>query len=279
MTAMPLFMDIHGSIDGVSPDEVYNAHVLDLQTRAKYGVEYLTYWFNTGGGKVFCLVQAPDRESCERVHREAHGLVADEIIEVQRRDVDTFMHLNEDQFPNPQTLVDGSGALDTAFRTIMFTDIAGSTPLTHELGDEAVLRIIRAHDDVVRNCVDGHRGRIVKHTGDGAMASFISASRAVECAMAIQREIAGLAAGAGAPLAVKIGLSAGEPVEHSNDIFGVTVQLARRVCDYGAAGEILAANVVKELCAGKLFQFADRGLTALKGFPEPVLLHEVIWSE
>lgn len=276
---MPLFMDIHNNVTGASPDEVYNAHILDLKLQAKYGVEYLTYWYNQHGGKVFCLVHAPDRESCERVHREAHGLVADEIIEVQRRDVDTFMHLNADQFPEPQTLTDSGGTLDTAFRTIMFTDIAGSTPLTQQLGDAAALRVIRAHDDVVRNCVDGHRGRIVKHTGDGAMASFVSASRAVECAIAIQRAIAETAASAGAPIGVKIGMSAGEPVEDANDIFGVTVNLARRVCDASAAGEILAANVVKELCAGKLFQFVERGPTPLKGFDAPVHLHEVVWSQ
>ena len=109
------------------------------------------------------------------------------------------------------------------------------------------------------------------------MASFLSASRAVECGMEIQRALEQAASNLDAPIGLKIGLSAGEPVEDCDDIFGVTVQLARRVCDYGGAGQILTANVVKELCAGKQIRFNDVGAVALKGFDDPVSLHEVIW--
>jgi 1,4-alpha-glucan branching enzyme len=80
---MPLFMDIHEHVDGLTADAVADAHRMDLETQQRYDVEYLKYWFNEEEGKVFCLVRAPDRESAERVHREAHGLVADQIIEVR----------------------------------------------------------------------------------------------------------------------------------------------------------------------------------------------------
>lgn len=80
---MPLFMDIHKKVDGLTTDAVAQAHKKDLETQKKYGVNYLKYWFNEKDGKVFCLVEAPDRESAIKVHREAHGLVADEIIEVK----------------------------------------------------------------------------------------------------------------------------------------------------------------------------------------------------
>ena len=80
---MPLFMDTHGHIEGLTADAVAHAHEADLKTQTKYGVKYLRYWFDEGSGKVFCLVEAPNKEAAIAVHREAHGLVADEIIEVK----------------------------------------------------------------------------------------------------------------------------------------------------------------------------------------------------
>ncbi len=80
---MPLFMDIHHHVDGLTGQAVAGAHARDLEVQGQYGVNYLKYWYDEGTGKVFCLVEAPDKETAERVHREAHGLVADEIIEVR----------------------------------------------------------------------------------------------------------------------------------------------------------------------------------------------------
>ena len=80
---MPLFMDIHHHVDGLTADAVAGAHQADLNTQAKYGVKYLRYWFDEESGKVFCLVEAPSKDAAIAVHREAHGLVADEIIEVK----------------------------------------------------------------------------------------------------------------------------------------------------------------------------------------------------
>ena len=80
---MALFMDVH-SMDGeVSVDDVAKAHAADLQTQEPHGVNYLRYWVDEGNGKIFCLVDAPDATAAETVHREAHGLVADEIFQVQ----------------------------------------------------------------------------------------------------------------------------------------------------------------------------------------------------
>lgn len=81
---MPLFMDIHNKVEGLTADAVRHAHEADVQTQTKYDVEYLQYWFDESSGKVFCLVDAPDAETAAKVHREAHGLEADEIIEVRQ---------------------------------------------------------------------------------------------------------------------------------------------------------------------------------------------------
>ena len=80
---MPLYMDIHHKVEGLTADAVMHAHEADVQTQEKYGVKYLKYWFDEGSGKVFCLVEAPNKEAAAAVHREAHGLEADEIIKVQ----------------------------------------------------------------------------------------------------------------------------------------------------------------------------------------------------
>jgi hypothetical protein len=80
---MPLFMDVHNHIEGLTAEAVAGAHQADLKTQEKYGVKYLKYWFNEGTGQVFCLVDAPNKEAAIAVHREAHGLVADALIEVK----------------------------------------------------------------------------------------------------------------------------------------------------------------------------------------------------
>ena len=107
------------------------------------------------------------------------------------------------------------------------------------------------------------------------MASFPTASGALECAVAIQR---GFALHGEADLAVRIGLNAGEPVSEEQDLFGTTVQLARRICDHAEAGQILVSNVVRELSAGKGFLFADIGEIVPKGFEDAVRLYEVRWT-
>jgi hypothetical protein len=81
--AMPLYMDVHRKVDGATPEAVAQAHERDLETQGPYGVQYERYWLDATTGTIFCLVQAPSKEIAERVHREAHGLVADHLVEVK----------------------------------------------------------------------------------------------------------------------------------------------------------------------------------------------------
>jgi hypothetical protein len=80
---MPLYMDIHRNVEGLTPEAVADAHKKDLEVQDEYGVKYHRYWYNDETGEVFCLSEAPSKEAAEAVHREAHGLTADEIIEVR----------------------------------------------------------------------------------------------------------------------------------------------------------------------------------------------------
>ena len=80
---MPLYLDTHKHIEGLTADAVAGAHARDLEVQGKHGVSYLRYWFDEATGKVYCLAEAPTADACAAVHREAHGLMADEIIQVQ----------------------------------------------------------------------------------------------------------------------------------------------------------------------------------------------------
>jgi class 3 adenylate cyclase len=163
--------------------------------------------------------------------------------------------------------------------TVLFTDMEGSTTLTQRLGDAKAQEVLRTHNTIVRDALKAHNGSEIKHTGDGIMASFASASRALECAIAMQTAFAEHNESAGEPIRVRIGLNAGEPIAEEKDLFGTAVIIAARIAAQAAGGEILVANVVRELAAGKGFLFADRGETALRGFEDPVRLYQVRWRE
>jgi class 3 adenylate cyclase len=163
--------------------------------------------------------------------------------------------------------------------TILFTDVEGSTVLTERLGDTKAREVLRAHERIVREALQAHGGAEVKAMGDGFMASFASATRALECAIAMQRAFAAHNEAADAPIRVRIGLNAGEPIAEQEDLFGTAVNMAARIAAQAAGGEILASDVVRQLVAGKGFLFADRGETVLRGFEDPARLYEVRWRE
>jgi class 3 adenylate cyclase len=157
--------------------------------------------------------------------------------------------------------------------------VEGSTALTQRLGDAKAREVLRAHERIVREALRAHGGAEVKAMGDGFMASFSSATRALECAIATQRAFAEHNESAEEPIRVRIGLNAGEPIAEEADLFGTAVNLAARIAAQAAGGEILVANVVRELAAGKGFLFVDRGEVALRGFEDPVRLYEVRWGD
>jgi class 3 adenylate cyclase len=160
--------------------------------------------------------------------------------------------------------------------TIMFTDIEGSTSLTQRLGDAAAQRIVREHDDTVRKALGSYLGKEIKHTGDGIMASFFSASRAVGCALQIQGTFAVRnITNPEDAVRVRVGLNAGEPIPQGKDLYGTSVQLARRLCDRAEPGQVVVSDVVRQLVAGKGFVFENLGAETLKGFNEPVTLFRV----
>ena len=268
---MPLFLDRH-DLTGATADAVAAAHDQDLEIQARYGVDYLTYWFDYDRQHAFCLASGPDRDAVMAVHREGHGLVANEVIAVDGAEVQRFLGPLQQHAP-------GEAYVETAFRTIVFTDIVGSTRLTQQLGDRAAMELVRLHDRIARGAVERHGGSEVKHTGDGLMASFRSVAAALEAAVAIQRSLADHNRTATHALEVRIGIAAGEPVVENDDLFGAAVQLAARLCDRAASSSILVSGAVRDLAIGKQFAFARRGRLTMKGFDEPVGVFEVGWRD
>lgn len=270
---MPLYVDIH-SIDPDTPwEDIAKAHYADTQIQSDYSVEYLKYWFNKDCGKLFCLVDAPDAESARCVHEHAHGLVAEKLIEVDPDLIDGFMG-NAEVNDAGAALMPGATSpteRDSGVRSVLFTDIANSTEMTSRFGDRATMAMLTVHDGIVRNALRDNEGREVKHTGDGIMAAFILAANAVRFACQVQEALqAHNLSEPEFPVMVRIGISAGEPVEHANDLFGSTVQLAARLCARAEPGQVLVSTLVAELCDDESLRFSETQGVQLKGFDQDV---------
>jgi class 3 adenylate cyclase len=270
---VPLYIDRHDNVDG-SAEDIAAAHERDVEAQGKYGVTYLTYWFDPDAGTVFCLADGPNKEAVENVHRDAHGETACAMVEIP-----SGMPLEK----LLGALPDQSGEraeITPAVRAILFTDLCDSVAQTQALGDDGHVQLLREHDEIVRSQLAAHQGREVKHTGDGIMASFTSVASAVACAIGVQQKLAVRNQDATTPLDVRIGISAGEPVTTENDdLFGAAVQLASRLSSVGSAGAIIASVAVRELCIGKGFSFSEQGPLELKGMGEPVHAYAVTWHE
>jgi class 3 adenylate cyclase len=265
---MPLYMDRH-NVPGATAQDVAAAHVKDLELGPEYGVQFISYWFDPQAGAAFCFANAPSTDVMEAVHAASHGLVPAEIIGVSEADVMRFLgRIHE---PESDT------ELTSPFRTILFTDLEGSTTLLDSLGQAEFVPLLREHDLMIRRALVMWRGREVKHTGDGFLASFVDVTDALQCSLAVTRSFdERLLADSGPALKVRIGLAAGEPVDHNDDIFGAAVTLANRICAAAVPGHVLVSDVVHDLGVGHGFIFDGGSDRLLKGFSHPAHLYELI---
>ena len=167
-----------------------------------------------------------------------------------------------------------------ATATIMFTDIVGSTGIMERLGDRAGRKLMSLHDDIVRHEVVAHEGVEVKSLGDGFMLTFRSVARSLACAVAIQRDLAIYnKRNANARIAVRMGLSVGEPIRDSEDLFGMSVIMAARISAIAKGGQILASQIAYALASSSGdFRFKPLGSVELKGVPGRNEVYEVLWD-
>lgn len=176
--------------------------------------------------------------------------------------------------------------LDRAYRprmtvrptVILFTDMEGSTSTTVRMGDARAQEIVRTHNAIIRRGLEGRGGRVVKSTGDGVMAEFNAVSQAINSAIDIQRLLqAHNDERPDSGIRVRMGINAGEPLSEDDDLHGIVVSTAARICEQASGGEILVSNVVRELASGKGLEFSDAGPFDLKGLDEPVRLYHVVF--
>jgi class 3 adenylate cyclase len=269
---MPIYMDRHFSIDATRT-AIKVAHERDLKIQDKHGVKFLTYWFDEDRCTTFCLVDAPNKEAIQEAHDEAHGGVPHEIVEVDPQVVEAFLGRVND--PAPSTASDEI-ELDSAFRVIMFTDLKDSTLMTTMYGDSKALHLLHIHNALTRNALRAHNGTEVKHTGDGIMASFKSVANSINCALNIQEAFnTHNLANPDEALHVRIGISAGEPIEEEGDLFGSAVQMAARLCSHAEPNQILAAQIVRDQCVDMDQRFVPKDEASMKGFNQKIIFYEV----
>jgi class 3 adenylate cyclase len=271
---MPIFMDRHDLRDATA-EAVAAAHQEDLKVQAHHACRSLTYWYDEQRGTAFCLIEAPTEAAVRALHRHAHGLIPNVIVEVNPSTVSSFLG----RVTDPEGVA-GKPIREAGFRAIMFTDMANSTEITNSLGDAKAQSVLAKHHEIVRHALLAHEGREVDRAGDGFLTCFASVSQAVACAVTVQKAFHtyNLSGAAPVKIQVRIGLGAGEPLTDGDTLFGATVNLTARICASADPGQILAARVVRELCSGKSFAFKPYGEINLKGFPDPVELHEVDWA-
>ncbi len=217
--------------------------------------------------------------SMEMTRRLASGIPNAKLVVVEGKLTEAVDQVQAavDEFLGdaPAVVRERSGpSTPSSLLTVLFTDLVGHTDMMSRLGDEAGRDVLREHERITREVLKANGGTEVKTMGDGFMASFGSVTKAVECAIALQRAFAERE---GEPLNVRVGLNAGEPIEEDGDLFGATVILASRIAAKAGGGEILVADTVRGLCSGKGFLFSDRGEFVAKGFEEPVRVYEVGW--
>ena len=241
---MPIFMDLH-IVPGVTAKEVAEAHLLDVKIQERYCCKAMTYWIDEDKGSVFCLIEAPDKESVREMHEKAHGLIPHEIIPVNTDVVKAFLGRikdPEDAIRQPDT--DLKVFSDPAFRIILVTKAIDARVLQHALGKDRTKELLLLYSTIIREQSRMYGGSEVYMREEGFVISFTSGMRAMECAVAIQKKLQSTAALIG----LRVSLHAGVPVNNKgNSIFGTTIRFGQFLCSIGKGSQIIMTSIVRNL--------------------------------
>jgi AraC-like DNA-binding protein len=243
-------MDVH-IVPGVKAKDVAEAHRWDLFHQHEFGCNCMTYWIDEARESIFCLIEAPDKQSVEELHGKAHGLIPGKIIEVNSGVVESFLGRIYD--PSDAKISDDGLKVfaDPSFRILLVTKTTDPVLLKHQYGDEQAGELLSTHNNIIRKNILQHGGREVEHEGNGFVVSFASASEAAACALSIREQMPDPVL---TQIDLKMALNAGEPLEKSELLFGDTIQFATNMCRIAKDGKIAIASPVKELIADDLFQ-------------------------
>lgn len=238
---MPIYMDLHIT-PGVTAREVAEAHLLDVKIQDTYCCKAMTYWMDEDKGHVFCLIEAPDKESVREMHAKAHGLIPHEIIVVNPEIVKAFLGRIQDPekaIVQPETKLKVFN--DTAFRTILLTKTMDTRLLHHRMGKERAQELLLLYSTIVREQSRNYGGSEVYGREEGFVISFTSHTQALDCALAIQKRLVNAAS----LVQLNIALHAGVPVNNDESIFGSTIRFAQFLCGFSKQGQVIMSAVVR----------------------------------
>lgn len=274
---MPLFMDLHKASDyDVKPtiEEIKRNHIADLRTQAKYGVNFIQYWVNEDAGLVFCLMEAPNKESCIATHQEAHGNIACNVIELSGGDYKVFMgESNANEF---DIAISTDGTFDSGSRSILATDIIYLAGAAHP-------------HKIFKAIVERFKGRDVNFDGGKIITVFDSPAQAIACARTVLQELDNRKHEL---LELRMGISLGNPVTDRPRIFADAIQQAAWLCDIAREREVsvcartmaIAKTIIAETNADSSnFKFLtpvdERLLHSFMTTIEPALFNEKMTLE
>ena len=266
-------MDVH-IVPGVKARDVAEAHRKDLLHQEEYDCKCMTYWIDEERENIFCLIEAPCKDAVEEMHRRAHGLIPNKIIEVSSTLVESFLGRIYDP-AEAETSDDGLKIFsDPSFRILLVTKIADPVLLQYKFGIEKAKELLNLHTNIVRKNLLRFGGREVEHGGHGFIISFVSAAKAVSCALAIQKDMQDADADA---IRFRIGINAGEPVGKTNKLFGDTIQLAGNLCTIAKNFQVAIASSVKELVSKDYFQNRENNFLTLA--PQDEIFLELLFHK
>jgi AraC-like DNA-binding protein len=237
-------MDRHDGLNATAKS-LAEAHQLDLQVQNKFGCKARTYWYDEGKQIAFCLIEAPDKKAVENMHRNSHGLVGNQIIEVQSDIVEYFLG----RISDPHSVKTSEQFInESAFRAILYIDCKQIlTNLKASKNSETGLSKIL--NDVIRPALNDFNGIEIKINNDGIIASFISVTKSLQCALKIQKKIEEMnKKSKSCNIIASIGLSSGYPVTNGKDFFGDTVLLAKRLSEIANGRNIVLSNDFRNEC-------------------------------
>ena len=241
---MPLYMDFH-KFENVTIEAVKTAHIADIGVQDKYGVKYHQFWVNEEEGSVFCLVEGPDKKTCEKVHQIAHGNVACALTEVNQGLYAKLM--GKDYKVDHGHVSHADGTIDLGYRNILVASVYGITSAKNAKDLSLLVTPYWARKLITKK-MEAFNGREIKwDTDDSLIAVFNDSAEAVRCALQIQKEL--IESETKNPAIVfKIGISAAQPVTKEGDFFTEAIRLARRLSITASNNEVLISSLVKKLC-------------------------------
>ena len=238
---MPIFLDLHqaGDYEAMpTVDEIKKNHIADLATQKKYGVRFIQYWINENDGMVFCMMEAPDKEACAAVHREAHGGMPCNIIEIKGADYES--HMGQEVKPNEFDIVENpDGTFDNGSRVFLAIEVLIASDIPAAL-------------QVISEAIPKYNGRETNHLSDRLVAAFNSGRNAIKCATHILNKI-----NRDGNREVYIGVGAGQPLSMNDTFFGRALKATHRLCDVSPNGKIMASAVVKNVSGGAFQNVED----------------------